>query len=650
MFLWKNIFRYIKIILVNPGTEIILNIIYLISIVIIGFLIFKESPNYDEHQILDITQSYLRFNTFKNIKTPTQFNSYLLTILNKLFTINTEIEEVPLFIPMNPIRFFQFVNSNDCNTEIFYNKTCKNEADKFDCVIDYLIQSYKHKCGKKYSEDKILFKRNLLGYYSEYNLRETENYIDFTRDTYYSEYKNKIDEIIHNKSLKAIILQINLKAPSNQNIIDVILGIEMTNYFTDVKTIFSLYIMNDNSPKTNIILFIFIIFLNITVVINGLKFIYEINVKAVLSIHLFSFFAEIFDIIFMVICLLYISEGKTLDFDINLTKFESHLKYINIIWHIKTFYALLVIFFPFRFYSILSWIKCIFEPFTIYLNVLFRMGPSIFITLIFFMLMIAMFIFINYFLFNDIFPYYETIYKSFISTFDFRIVMNLYNRNPPSRIFGNLFQSHYSISIILFQTLFFYFSLAIIIATLVYAFKKVIILEEIEENKYITKLEEIKKKLNENKIEEYKNVDLMEKHILWWIFDGKNSLMSNVITKYEALLFKSLSQIIAFLKYIFAIKPEMQFKKLKNKLNIIIEINNKKIISNLGEWLIFVGSKIPVYIYSKNKIDNSFKMRLKNVYKLLFFINDDNILEKILAEKGIKILSISENENLSFLS
>ena len=101
----------------------------------------------------------------------------------------------------------------------------------------------------------------------------------------------------------------------------------------------------------------------------------------------------------------------------------------------------------------------------------------------------------------------------------------------------------------------------------------------------------------------------------------------------------------------------MQFKKLKNKLNIIIEINNKKIgekeykqISNLGEWLIFVGSKIPVYIYSKNKIDNSFKMRLKNVYKLLFFINDDNVLEKILAEKGIKILSISENENLSFLS
>ena len=44
-------------------------------------------------------------------------------------------------------------------------------------------------------------------------------------------------------------MQINLKAPSNQNFIDVILGIEMTNYFTDVRTIFSVYILNENRPK-----------------------------------------------------------------------------------------------------------------------------------------------------------------------------------------------------------------------------------------------------------------------------------------------------------------------------------------------------------------------------------------------------------------
>lgn len=657
MFIWKNIFKYIKLFLVNPITEIIINIIYLTCLVVIGILLFKENSNYDEHQILDITQSYLNFNTFQNIKTPTQFNSYLSIILDKLFTINPTTETIPLFIPINPIHFIYFNNLNECNTAISYNKNCMTESNKFKCVIDNLIESYKYECGKSYSERKMIFKRNLQGHYSEYNIRDTDNYIDITMDTY-SEYQTKIDEIIQNKSLKAIIMQINLKAPSNQNYIDVILGVEMTNYFTDVKTIFSVNTIYDNNSKTKIILFVFIIFLSITVAINGLKFIYEINAKPVLIIHSFFFFAEVFDFIFMIICFLYISEEKNINFDINLEKYESHLKLINIIWYIKSFYSLLIIFFPFRLFSLLSWFKSIFEPFTIYINVIFKMGPSILLSFIFFMLMIVMFIFINYFLFNDIFSYYETIFKSFISTFDFRIIMNLYNRNPPSRIFGNLFQSHYSISFIFFQTIFFYSFSSIIIATLVYAFKKVIYMQTSpEEKKYMEKLEEIESKLNENKIEEYKNVDLMKKHLLWWTLDDKNSIKNDIISKYDALIFKSLNQILAFLKYIFAIKPEIQFKKLKYKLNIIIEINKKKIpekeivqIMNLGQWLIFVGSKIPIIIYSKFKFDNTFVMRLTNIYKLSYFINDDNVFHKILEEKGLKILSICKNENITFIS
>ena len=301
MFIWKNILKYIKLFLVIPITEITINIIYLTCLVVIGILLFKENSNYDEHQILDITQSYLNFNTFQNIKTPTQFNSYLITILNKLFTINPTIEAIPLFIPRNPIHFIYFTNSNECNAAISYNKNCMTESNKFKCVIDNLIKSYKYECGKSYSEQKMIFKRNLQGHYSEYNIRDTDNCVDITKDTYYSEYRTKIDEIIQDKSLKMIIMKINLKAPSIQNYIDIILGVEMTNYFTDVKTIFSINIIYDNNSKTKIILFVFIIFLSIAVVINGLRFIYEINVKPVLIIHSFSFFAEVFDFIFMII-------------------------------------------------------------------------------------------------------------------------------------------------------------------------------------------------------------------------------------------------------------------------------------------------------------------------------------------------------------
>ena len=39
----------------------------------------------------------------------------------------------------------------------------------------------------------------------------------------------------------------------------------------------------------------------------------------------------------MVIAILYFIEDKNLDFKVNLDKFESHLKYINIIWFLKFF-------------------------------------------------------------------------------------------------------------------------------------------------------------------------------------------------------------------------------------------------------------------------------------------------------------------------
>ena len=179
-----------------------------------------------------------------------------------------------------------------------------------------------------------------------------------------------------------------------------------------------------------------------------------------------------------------------------------------------------------------------------------------------------------------------------------------------------------------------------------------------EDNKYMIKLEEIEKKLKDDKLEEYKNIDLMKKHILWWNLDGINNFaIDNIISKYEALVFKNSNQIISFLKYIFAVRPEIQFKKLIYKINIIVETNKKKLkdkeirqISNLAEWLIFVGSKIPIIIYGKTNVESSVRMKLKNLYQLTFFINEENTLKKKLEESGNKTLKISENKNISFLS
>ena len=57
-----NILKFIKLFLFSILIEIILKDIYIICFVIIGILLFKESSNYDDHQILDITQSFFNFN------------------------------------------------------------------------------------------------------------------------------------------------------------------------------------------------------------------------------------------------------------------------------------------------------------------------------------------------------------------------------------------------------------------------------------------------------------------------------------------------------------------------------------------------------------------------------------------------------------
>ena len=655
MAIWKNIYKYLKFFLVHPATEIIIKIIYFISFVFIGILIFKESSIYDDHQILDMTESYLYFNTFKYIKSPSQFNSYLLLILDKLYTINPRTDEIPLFIPMNQIRLIQFTNTNDCNEGLNYSLICKNEPEKFKCVIDNLIQSFKLKCGKKYSDEKKVFQKKLQGYYSSYNIRDANNYIDITKETYYSTYQNQINEIIEDKQLKAIIMQINLMVPSNNNFIDVILGVEMTNYFRDAKTIFSVNILNDYRPNTKNLLFLFFIFLFVSIFFGALKLIYEIYVKFIWTVHILSFIGTTFDCLFMIICIIYLIEDKKLDFSINLKKFESHLRYINILWFIKAFYALLVIFFPFKFLSLITWLKTIFEPIIILVNTLFRMGPAIILSFIFFILMSIMFVFINYFLYNDIFPYYETMFQSLISTFNIRIILTLFKRNPASRIFGNLFQSKYSIIFIFFQIVFIYYSIAIIIATLAYAYKRALILQNPEtENKYMVKLKEIQAKLENEKNEENSSSDSIKKHILWLNFDGTVS-RNDIFKKYEALIFKNTNQIKSFLKYIFAVQPELQFKKLIYKFNIIIETNKitlgegeMKQINDLIDWLIYVGAKIPIIIYDMPKMKNSLKIKINSLYKLTSFINDEKNLEKIIKNKGEKVLCISESNNFSF--
>ena len=190
-------------------------------------------------------------------------------------------------------------------------------------------------------------------------------------------------------------------------------------------------------------------------------------------------------------------------------------------------------------------------------------------------------------------------------------------------------------------------------------FKKAISFQETEDkNDYLGKLNEIATKLEDYKNKEKDNElsDLKKKQILWLCLDkDKVNLEKNINNEnYDILFFKSSEQILSFLKYIFSMKPGLQHKKLKYKLNIIIETNQKQLESNekkyinrLTDWLIFIECKIPLIFYGKTKFEESYKEKLKSLYKLSLFVNNKKELENLLEINEKKNVVIFTNEQFT---
>ena len=662
----KNIL-YVKICLVSAPTEIVCNIIYLVSFTLYFVYFYKDYKNYNSHQMLEFTKSYLNIEKFNQIKNATELKEYILYLRKRLYTINPKTESLPLFIPLSPIHLSQFSNS-ECDDNPDFYTTCHRN---FSCTVNSLVKAYEYKCGKTYrntgsnKNKKYNTERNnygftrlipkLEGYYSFYNLQKDGVQTDFT----YSNYNSTIieDILIDDKNLKFITLEINFEAPINKNYVDVVLGIEMTSYFQHIKKILSISVYNNIRPSQNI-LFISQIFFSIATIINIIKLVYEINIKLIWFVHVFSFVYEIFNLVLVILLIIYLVLDGQLEFQVNLIEFESHLEYVTYRKYIRIVSAVLMVCFPMRFLSVISWWKFISEPFVRSINVIFRMSPGFVVSMIVLFAYMIMITFINYFLFNDIFKEYYCLYDSFLNVVNLNIMRKLFDKNGGSKIFSNLVQSQYVLLIVFAEIVLIYILFVVLVSVLSYLFKKAMILESPkQESEYMEKLKQIEEKLQESKTYEDTDLDKIKKQVLWLNLGNKNTDV-NLFSKYEILLFKNSSQIISFLKYLFALKPELQFKKLTHKLNIIVEIGNERNsvvgekeliqIGKLTEWMIFVGCKIPLVIYGESNFARNLKMKLYNTYKLIFFMNGKKELEKFISEQNKKEYSISGKFNFTY--
>ena len=654
--------KYFKLCLISPALEIITNIIYITSFIIIFSYFYLDGKYYNGNEILKFTESYIDYTTFHNIYSSTDFLLYISNLVNKLYTLNTNTEILPIFVPLNPIRLSQFSNKG-CEERDFLYSCEKN----FTCVINSLTTSFKHQCGMRYTNnndedeyeemppevhDEIrkkkpekLFLETLVnsfpGYYSKYDLLKGGGKIDFTNNNF-EDIRPVIEALINDKNLKFIALQINLKVPTNNNYVDIILGLEMNQYFHNIKKIVSIDVFNTHRPKNNIFLFTIYIFFFVSTIINIIKLFYEMIVKIALTIHIFCFLNEIFNALLIVFSIFYIVIDSSIILEPDLNKFETHLVYATIRKDIKIISVFVLISIPFRLLSLLSWWKWISYPFIKIIKVLFRMFPGITIIFILIFIFLIFFSITNYLIFQDIFPEYQSFYYSFLNIFNYKLLNKLYDKKNNAKIFHNLTHSKYIFAILILDYLFILISFGILIAIFVYLFKKSNLIESPKkDNKYMRKLELIQNKINENKYNE--NIDLVgiKKQILWLKLISQSSSLTDT-SQYEIILFKNSNQIIAFLKYLFALKPELQFKNLVKKLNIVVEVSNynKSMgeneylqIDKLIEWMTFVGCKILVIVYCQMNFASNFQMKLYSTYNLIKFINDKEELEKIINEK-----------------
>lgn len=653
MKIWKNKLIYIKLGLISPVLEIIVNTIYILSFILIFYYFCSNGKYYNDNQISKFTESYINYENFKNINSPSDLKTYIEDLTSKLFNSNPSTEKIPIFMPLNPIRITRFINTY-CKDEN-YLTTCNNN---FQCVINSMSNSFKDKCGEKYSnannadEDnnnansKKLFLESLVnnfkGYYSNYDLLHGGRSVEITNHNI----NNKIDEIedfITNKNVKFISIEINLKSPINNNYIDIILGLEMYEYFHDIKKILSINIFNTYSrPKENYFLYILVYIYMVTIIINIIKLVYEIMVKPVFSIHIFVLLNEACNTLLFIFLILFINVDKNLDINLNLAKFNSHLVETTMIYDLKIIMIIVFLGIPVRVLSVVSWWKWFSAPFIKVANIFFRMFPSVIISFFVALIFLVVFTITNYLMFQDIFTQYQTFYDSFLNVFNFRILSSLYIEENNSKIFHNMTQSKYTFILLLFEYLFFLLSFCIIISSFIHLYKKANSIEEPkQESEFLNKMENLIEKLKENV--EDKNVDLIgiKKQILYLKLTPKNLALNNT-TKIELTIFKNSQQIISFLKYIFALKPELQFKNLLSLLNIVIEVNHYdnfnwnfdlKQIIYLIKWLTFIGCKIPLIIYCEPNFEKNYHLKLCRDYTLIKFVNDKNELENIMNKK-----------------
>ena len=635
--------KYIKLCIVSPLYEIIFNVIYLISFFLLAFRILSSSKILNSYQLNNILSNTFEEEYFKaNVQTETDFFNYLERTMHKLYNYDPS-RTIPVMIPFGAVRIKKYSNKPSlCSENIDITQLCSDS----ECTIKMLRDIYSNgsKCGypsRKKVHDKdsdsdapesgyLKLVRKFEGKYSTYDLVSQGQNLDITIDEFSSD-TNAVMNYIHDLDAKFLAIEIHVYFPTYKAYGLVLVGVEMANYFTFPYPIFASTIYKQFKVHNAYFLISYIIFC-ICVAFNFIKLLYEINVKFSFVAHTFNFINEVINLLLIIFVSFYFSESEISDFFTDESdSHDYHEPFVMISLRSYTVIITAIIFLciPFRFVSLISWFPKVSSPITKYLGILFRILPGILILGVITCLMVFMFTLMNFFVYNSLFIEMENVFNALISVFNFNMISYM---NTSKILLYDIAYSDFFILYNVLQEIIVLFIFTAMIASVIYSVRIAAKYESVqEEDEVLIKLSQIESQLIIQKENIDTNFDEMKKQIVWLSLTEKHELYNYYSNKNRIILFTQAKQVDSFFKYLFAIKPEMQFKNLKPKFGIIIESkvekgsipdNELSQITNLLDWLKLVGAKIPVALYTNEHLDRNLRMKLSNCFLYIKFISE----------------------------
>lgn len=277
-------------------------------------------------------------------------------------------------------------------------------------------------------------------------------------------------------------------------------------------------------------------------------------------------------------------------------------------------------------------------------------------------------------IFNDSIPEYSELFHTMLNLLNMYQSLMKYSNSEKIKQSLLISPNYFAYYFVLFTCI---FTISfIILATLVYMFREASAIEIVDEdNELIQRLDGLSEGLQKLAIKKRDNsINIVSdvKQVIWLCLSGCSDLYNEKVysnskngggsDENKYMIFNKSLQIISFFKYLFAIKPKMQFKKLENKFVILIEskneFNEKSTIAEddvsqiyfLFDWLNFAGCRIPLAIYTKLQIDKNLRMSMKNNYISCRFINEPydldhflNLTKNILSPKHSPLRGIRLN-------